>query len=159
VSKKKWLALVVGVIILIAVISNGSKDESNSGSTEAVAATSEQPLERQVGGKFHRDCFLCDGPLKARIDTSDAWCAWQGDDVIVHVTMTNNSVEHVTVDWHPSFTISGGGEHGAGLTSTQSDGFDPGETRELAAHQNPEGVAPGSPIGTCKPSFSMIESG
>jgi hypothetical protein len=79
--------------------------------------------------------------------------------VIVHVVMRNDSVEHVTVDWHPSYVIEGGAEHGAGLTAVQSDGFDAGERRVLDAEQDPEGVAAYAPIAECKPSFSVIGSG
>jgi hypothetical protein len=47
--------------------------------------------------------------------------------------MRNTSVEHVTVNWHPTYTIRGGGAHGEGLSSVQSNGFDSGEVRQLVA--------------------------
>jgi hypothetical protein len=163
VSKRKaWL--IIGAVVVVGIVvasSHKSKDSSSSAESfaaEPVAATTDAVMG-QVSGSFHRDCLLCDGPLKSRIETSDVWCGWQGGDVIVHVTMTNNSVEHVTVNWHPSYTIAGGGEHGTGLSAEESDGFDAGETRELESHQSPEGVASGSAIGVCKPSFSTIDSG
>ena len=86
-----------------------------------------------------RDLLLCDSRLKSYVKTSNVWCAWQSGKVLVHATMRNIAVEHLTVNWHPSYVISGGGEHGTGLTSEQSDGFDSGETRQLLAEQNPGG--------------------
>ena len=73
--------------------------------------------------------------------------------------MQNTSVEHLTVTWHPSYTIRGGGEHGAGLTSTEDSGFDSGETRLLVSTQDPQGVPVGAAIGECKPSFYLVKSG
>jgi len=124
--------------------------EEPAGATEAVSG--------KIRGTFHRDCFGC-GDLKRYIKTSDVWCAWRGDTVLVHVRMTNDSVEHVTVNWHPSYVIAGGSEHGAGLSALQDSGFDAGETRELTAEQNPEGTTPGARIGECKPSFFLVEAG
>ena len=74
-------------------------------------------------------------------------------------TWTSTCHDHDLSCWHPSYVIAGGGEHGAGLTATQSDGFDASETRELLAEQSPGGVPSDSPIEKCKPSFSVIESG
>lgn len=113
----------------------------------------------RVGGAFRRNCLLCDDRLKGLVVTSNAWCGWRGDKVVVHVTMRNDSVEHLTVDWHPSYVIAGGGEHGAGLSAVESSGFDAGEARSLLSEQDPEGVAVGSSIAECKPSFSTIQSG
>jgi len=60
---------------------------------------------------------------------------------------------------HPTYTIRGGGAHGEGLTSVQSNGFDSGEVRQLIAKQDPKGVRDGARLGVCKPSFQTIESG
>jgi len=117
------------------------------------------PITGKIRGTFHRNCLLCDGPLKTHIKTSRVWCAWQDGKLLIHVRMRNTSVEHVTVNWHPTYTIRGGGAHGEGLTSIQSNGFDSGEVRELIAKQDPKGVRDGSPLGVCKPSFSTIDSG
>lgn len=68
-------------------------------------------------------------------------------------------VEHVTVNWHPSYEIVGGSSHGTGLTSIEDSGFDAGETRDLVSEQSPDGVASGAEIGKCKPSFFLVESG
>jgi hypothetical protein len=137
------------------------QDEEPSDETEPVPVAPEEDVETvtgRVNGTFARDCFGC-GDLKRYIKASNAWCGWRGDTLLVHVRMTNESIEHVTVNWHPSYTFVGGGEHGAGITSIQSDGFDAGETRDLIAEQQPDGVPVGSRIGKCKPSFFLIESG
>jgi hypothetical protein len=159
--KRTWIGIAVAVLILIGIIANHGDGKSDSASVDAAsaAAVNDDVVSGRINGRFKRDCFLCSGNMQSYIDTSDVWCGWDGDNVIVHVLMTNNSVEHVTVNWHPSYTIVGGGEHGTGLTSVQSDGFDSGETRDLEAHQNPNGVEPGSEIGICKPSFNTVESG
>jgi hypothetical protein len=150
--------IVIGVIA--AIVGESGNDDDNGGSTPArVAEEASAPITGRISGVFHRDCLLCDDRMKAYIRTSNVWCGWRGDKVIVHVTMRNDSIEHVTVNWHPSYVIAGGGEHGAGLTAIQSHGFDGGELRQLEAEQDPEGVPEGSPIAECKPSFSTIDSG
>jgi hypothetical protein len=153
------------VIAIVGVIVGGNDEKSESPSSmarEAGAGAAEESatgvVTGKIGGKFDRDCLAC-SDLKRYIATSDVWCGWRGDAVIVNVRMTNRSVEHVTVHWHPSYVIRGGAEHGAGLGSVQDDGFEAGQSRVLVAEQHPEGVAPGSAIGECKPSFFLIESG
>jgi hypothetical protein len=123
------------------------------------SASAAGPITGKILGKFHRNCLLCDGPLKTHIKTSKVWCAWQDGKVLIHVQMRNTSVEHVTVNWHPSYTIRNGGTHGDGLSSVQSNGFDAGEVRQLIAKQDPKGVPDGSRLGVCKPSFQTIQSG
>jgi hypothetical protein len=137
------VALVVAVLALMA----------------ASFASASGPITGKIRGTFHRDCLLCDGDLKPYIKTTNVWCAWQDGKVLIHVTMRNKAVEHVTVNWHPSYKIAGGGAHGEGLTSVQSSGFDPGELRQLTIKQDPKGVPDNSRISVCKPSFSTIESG
>jgi hypothetical protein len=155
-----WVIVGAAVIIAIAIATTygGSGSGGSSGSLVAVADSS-TAISGKVTGHFNPDCFLCSGDLYKDLDISDAWCGWEGDDVIVHLSVTNNSVEHITFDWHPSYVIEDGGEHGTGLSSIQSDGFEAGETRELEARQKPQGVQSGSPIATCKPSFNNVESG
>jgi hypothetical protein len=163
-AKGGWIALAVIVALVIAAAVAPSNDDQSSPSAAAdVAATPaasdpSDAITGRVDGNFHRDCLFC-GDLKPYIETSDAWCGWKGDTLLVHVTMTNTSVEHVTVSWHPSYVIEGGTEHGAGLGSVQDDGFDSEQTRDLLAEQHPEGVSSGAVIAECKPSFSLIESG
>jgi hypothetical protein len=164
---KVWtgILIVLATLLVIGVVTSGD-DQSGGPSTAPSPSLPDEASEEsgpsvagKVKGRFHRDCLLCDETLVSYISTSDVWCGWRDEKVIVHVVMRNDSVEHVTVNWHPSYVIEGGTEHGAGLSATQSDGFDAGETRELEAEQDPEGVTPYAPIGECKPSFSVIESG
>ncbi|MFN0155519.1 MAG: hypothetical protein ACKVUT_14190 [Gaiella sp.] len=161
--------VVVGVLVVLGIIGailGSSEDPSTtSGQRDTGTKTNAAPttvsaslVTGKIAGVFHRDCFGC-GDLKVYIRTSDVWCGWRDETVVVHVRMTNESVEHVTVNWHPSYVIRGGAEHGAGLGSIQDDGFDAGQTRVLVAEQQPEGVAPGAALSECKPSFFLIESG
>ncbi len=76
------------------------------GASIAVAAG---PITGKVRGVFHRDCLFCDTRLESYIKTSNVWCAWQSGKVLIHVTMRNTAVEHVTVNWHPSYVIARGG--------------------------------------------------
>jgi hypothetical protein len=103
--------------------------------------------------------LFCDERLKRYVKTSNAWCAWRGGKVLIHVTMRNAAAEHITVNWHPSYIIKRGGEHGTGLGSLESSGFDSGELRQLIAEEDPKGVRDGARIAVCKPSFYSIESG
>ena len=87
------------------------------------------------------------------------WCAWQGENVIIHVRFRNTSIEHLTIGWHPSYVIRGGGAHGEGLTSIQSSGVNAHASRGVFIKQKPKGVPAGSAISECKPSYSTVESG
>jgi hypothetical protein len=75
------------------------------------------------------------------------------------VATGDDSVVHVTVDWHPSYVITDGGSHGTGLTSIRSIGLDGHSTRVMTVQQSPEGVPAGSAIGQCEPAFSTVDSG
>jgi hypothetical protein len=166
---KVWtgILIVVAGLIVIGVFSSNNDQSggtaSSSSQPAAHAATEETDsapvVTGEVKGWFDRDCLVCDGTLAKYVKTSDVWCGWRDEKVIVHVVMRNDSVEHITVNWHPSYVIEGGTEHGAGLTAVQSDGFDAGERRVLEAERDTEGVAAYSSIAKCKPSFSVIESG
>ena len=166
---KVWtgILIVVAVLVVIGVFSSNDDQTGGSASSSAQPAVNAASAETDSGpvvtgkvkGRFDRDCLVCDHTLARYVKTSNVWCGWRDEKVIVHVVMRNDSVEHLTVDWHPSYVIEGGAEHGAGLTAVQSDGFDAGERRVLEAEQDPEGVAAYASIAKCKPSFSVIESG
>jgi hypothetical protein len=120
------------------------------------------PIRGKVRGVFARSAYdgtLDEGHLKRYIKTTNVWCAWQDGKVLVHVRMRNASAEHVTVNWYLRYAIRAGGIHGDGFSSTQSNGFDSGEVRELIAKQDPKGVKDYSPIARCRPHFQMIQSG
>jgi hypothetical protein len=118
------------------------------------------PITGKVQGTFASPsgCLGC-GDMVRYVRADRVWCAWQGDNVIIHVRFRNSSVEHITIDWHPSYVIRGGGAHGEGFTSIQSSGVNAHASRGVFAKQKPKGVPVGTPIATCKPSFSTVESG
>lgn len=118
------------------------------------------PIKGKVPGVFasKSSCLGCGDMLKY-VRADRVWCAWQGDLVIIHVRFRNSSVEHITVTWHPSYSIRGGGSHGVGLSSEQDSGVNAHASRGVYAKQKPEGVPAGSPIASCHPSYSLVESG
>jgi hypothetical protein len=123
------------------------------------------PITGKVRGVFNRaglHGFMLGGEnLRRYVKTPPqyVWCAWQDGKVLVHVRMKNTSAEHLTVNWYPRYRIARGGWHGEGLTSTQSDGFDSGEVRNLTAKQDPKGVLDYTSIASCRPAFQMIKGG
>jgi hypothetical protein len=118
------------------------------------------PMTDKVGGHFAgaSSCFAC-GDMAKYVRADRVWCAWQGDNVVIHVRFRNTSVAHLTISWHPSYTIQGGGSHGDGLTSVQDSGINAHATRGVYVTQQPQGIPPGSPIGQCKPSYMLVETG
>jgi len=100
--------------------------------------------------------------LARKMAYRNVWCAWSKKDkhVIVHVTMQNRSVEHVTAYILPKYTLAGGGVHGNGFLSRQSKGFDSGEVRSLYLDAGaPKGARPFARIGKCIPELSQVDSG
>jgi hypothetical protein len=137
----------VGVIALIFMASSA-------------LATNDAAIHGKIAGRFASasSCFGC-GNLVKYVRADRVWCAWQGDNVIIHVRFRNSSVEHLTISWHPSYVIRGGGAHGEGLSSVQDSGIQPQAARGVYVKQKPQGVAAGSPLAACKPSFYLVESG
>lgn len=119
-----------------------------------------KPIHGKVLGHFASasSCFGC-GEMVRYVRADRVWCAWQGDNVIIHVRFRNTSVEHITISWHPSYTIRGGGPHGDGFSSIQESGISAHASRGVYVMQQPKGVPKGTPIGVCKPSFFNVESG
>ena len=87
------------------------------------------------------------------------WCAWQGDNVVIHARFRNSSIEHITINWHPSYSIRGGGSHGDGFSSMEDSGVNAHASRGVFVKQKPKGVPKGSPLSACHPSFSFVECG
>jgi hypothetical protein len=118
------------------------------------------PIHGKIEGRFANagSCFAC-GDLARYVRADRVWCSWQGDNVIIHVRFRNTSVEHVTISWHPSYVIRGGGGHGEGLSSLQDSGVNAHASRGVYVKQQPQGVSPGTPIAICKPSYYLVESG
>jgi hypothetical protein len=127
--------------------------------TSAVARSS-SPIHGKIAGQFGSaaSCFGC-GDMVKYVKADRVWCAWQGDNVIIHVRFRNTSVEHITIHWHPSYTVRGGGAHGDGLSSLQDSGVNAHASRGMFVKQKPKGVPAGSPLATCKPSFFLVKSG
>jgi hypothetical protein len=172
-KQKNWfrrhpvLTVILAVVVLAiigAAASNGSG--KGSGGSDAVSvnnvsdSSGTTPVTGRISGDFQSTsgCLGC-GSLIRYVHADDVWCGWQGDQVLIHVRFHNDSVEHVTIDWHPSYVISDGGSHGAGLTSLQSSGINPHSTRVVVVKQSPEGTPAGSAIGQCEPAFSTVDNG
>ena len=126
--------------------------------TTAVADT--KPIHGKIIGTFgsKSSCFGC-GDMIQYVRADRVWCAWQGDNVIVHVRFRSSSIEHMTIHWHPTYVIKGGGPHGEGFSSMQDSGINAKASRGVYATQKPKGVPVGSPLSKCKPSYSLVESG
>ena len=139
----------VGVVVLaaLAVVASAFANDS-------------KPIQGKIVGQFASasSCLGC-GDMTRYVRADRAWCAWQGDSVIIHVRFRNAAVEHITIHWHPSYVIRGGGAHGEGLSSLQDSGVNAHASRGVYVKQKPKGVPAGTPIAQCKPSYSNVESG
>jgi hypothetical protein len=117
------------------------------------------PIHGKVVGHFASasSCFGCGDMVKyVRVDR--VWCAWQGDNVVIHVRFRNTSIEHIKITWHPSYVVRGGGSHGDGFSSLQETELNAHAVRGAFITQQPKGVPSGSALATCKPSFSLVGS-
>lgn len=123
-------------------------------------ASDSAAIHGKIAGRFASasSCFGC-GDLVRYVRADRVWCAWQGDNVIIHVRFRNTSVEHLTITWHPSYIVRGGGLHGSGFSSLQDSGINAHASRGVFIKQSPKGVPAGSPLATCKPSFFAVKSG
>jgi hypothetical protein len=142
-TQKVCLAVVFGALVLAA---------------SALAAT--KPIHGKIIGTFgsKSSCFGC-GDMVKYVRADRVWCAWQGDNVIIHVRFRNSSIEHLTINWHPTYIVKGGGPHGEGFSSMQDSGINAKASRGVYVKQKPKGVPVGSPLSKCKPSYSLVESG
>jgi hypothetical protein len=119
-----------------------------------------KPPKGAVRGSFSKGILAETEALARYLKASNIWCAWRGDNVIVHVSLKNTAAEHVTATIKPRYFIQRGGEHGSGLTSAKDYGFDAGEFRSLWIDAGePEGVKAKTPISRCAPYLFLIESG
>ncbi len=171
-AKRAWVRRhpiwsIILALIVIGAISSAFSHHGSSGSPSssgsdlsAASAAASVPITGRISGAFQDSsgCLGC-GSLVQYIHVDRVWCGWQGNNVIIHVRFRNDSVEHVTVSWHPSYVIAGGGSHGGGLTSIQSISLASHATRAADVSQSPKGVSPGSAIGQCDPAFEQVSSG
>jgi hypothetical protein len=161
---------VILFLILVGAISSAFSHGKGSGSSSGlsasdlsasdVSAAASVPITGHVTGALQDAtyCLGC-GRLTKYIHVDGVWCGWQGSQVVIHARFRNDSVEHVTIHWHPSYTIAGGDSHGGGLTSIQSIGLDANAIRGSYVKQSPKGVTAGSAIGTCQPALEDVSSG
>jgi hypothetical protein len=116
------------------------------------------PPKGAIKGRFSRGLFSGD-TLSKHLKSSAVWCAWRGENVIVHVNLKNTSIEHVTASVKPRYFIRNGGEHGSGGFG-KDYGFDGGEFRSLWIDAGkPKGVPKSSPLSKCAPYLFLIKSG
>ena len=117
--------LLCGLAAAVSVTGAGASATADTAAGRAYATThgsavagDSKPIHGKVIGHFASasSCFGC-GEMVKYVRADRVWCAWQGDNVIVHVRFRNTSVEHITISWHPSYTIRGGGSHGEGFSS------------------------------------------
>jgi len=115
-------------------------------------------VTQRTAGHFVRSgCLGCSNTNE--ITTNDAYCGWDGNNVVVHVTFGNTSVQTLTVQWHPSYSIANGTAHGTGLSSIQSTKIPPGQSQSVFVKQSPAGTTAGSLIAKCNPSFFLVNAG
>jgi ssDNA-binding Zn-finger/Zn-ribbon topoisomerase 1 len=92
------LKIILGVIGALVVIGIIASVAGNKKSSPVKAAD----ITQRVDGTFVRSgCFGCSNT--EHIATSDVYCGWDGDNVVVHVLFGNDSVESLKVIWHPSY--------------------------------------------------------
>jgi hypothetical protein len=145
----RWIAALATLSAAAAVVVAGSAQ-----------ARGLAQIHGKVAGSFASasSCFGC-GDMVKYIKADRVWCAWQGDNVIIHVRFRNTSIARVTVTWHPSYEVRSGGSHGEGFSSLQEQGLNARAARGVFVKQQPKGVPAGSPLASCKPSFFSVKSG
>jgi hypothetical protein len=142
---------IIGLIVVIVVIA------AATGGGKAKPVTAANVTQRVTGTFIRSGCFGCTNT--AKIQTSNVYCGWDGNNVIVHVVFSNSSSEILKVSWHPSYLIQNGTSHGTGLTSTQDTTISPGVSQEVFNKQSPAGTTAGTPIAKCYPSFFNVQAG
>ena len=145
-------ALAVGVMAVAA----GCGSSSGGGSVDASKVTG------KVAGTIKPSLLCCQQKQGIKkLDSSDVWCGWSGDDVVMHVNFTNGLSAHVTVQVQPNYVLKNAGLHGDGLTSQQSVGIDAGATRDWIEDLGKPagGITAGTPIHKCKPEINDVELG
>jgi hypothetical protein len=88
------------------------------------------------------------------------WCAWDDDQVRVHVTVHNPMAAHITVHLQPNYRLRDAGLHGDGLTSQEDIGVDAKSKRVWETTLgHPEGVDGNPAISECSPEVNSVELG
>jgi hypothetical protein len=140
-----------------------AKAAKQAAAQKVAAEAAKNRITLKISGSFDRSCGTCygdpAGDLESRLATSDVYCGWQNGKVVVHVTVRNTSVEHVTMTWLPTYTVKNGGVHGNNVLFPENSGIDANATRQLLVTQHPDGVPANSPLSACSPSFFNIKNG
>ena len=103
---------------------------------------------------------LADSTRTGYLRFSNVFCYWKKDEVWVHVTIRNSSVEGSKLTISPRYYIAGGGEHGSSLggwehVTVGGKGF---KSAWINAEQ-PKGTPRGSKISRCAPEVILVEAG
>ena len=122
--------------------------------TAGAAAQTLKPPKGAVVGTFSRDCMLgCgDEELVRLLKVSNAWCKWDGEEFVVHLTLRNRSDAGIKVEVQPRYRILRGGLHGDGFGSISDTHVDArGFKSWYIVKGKPKGVKPGARVTACIP--------
>jgi hypothetical protein len=139
-------ALALGAAVIVASMAN------------TASAKTHNP---RVRGYLHvSTCsFLCIGhdDLADHIHGTDVWCAWEGDHVRVHITLSNTSDHDVAATIRPTYRILNGGRHGSSLFSLKSVKLESNSRRDWFGDAGkPNNVRPGASISLCEPTLTGV---
>ena len=151
--------LIAGLVVIgiIASLISSKKKE-----TTTAAQTTSEPSgvkstgsEGTIAGELQFDCSLgsCASDLaRDNLRSSDVWCMWRGNNVVVHLRLANTLNAHVTASIVPRYDIENGGTHGDSFGSDQDVQIDAASATEATLNAgSPEGVPPGTKISMCWP--------
>lgn len=124
------------------------------------AAQTLKPPKGAVVGTFSRDCILgCgDEELVRLLKVSNAWCKWNGEEVVVHLTLRNRANAGIKVEVQPRYRIFRGGLHGDGFGSISDTHVDAQGFKSWYIVKTPKGVKPKSRITACIPRLYNVEA-
>ncbi len=125
----------------------------------AIGSAAAKPPKGAVKGHFTIGLLAESDELSSYVKSSNVFCVWSKDRVMVHVNLKNGAAEHVTMSIKPRYKIARGGEHGTSGFG-KDFGFDSGEFRSLWIDAgSPKGVKPKTKIRECSPYLFLIKSG
>jgi hypothetical protein len=111
-----------------------------------------------VRGSFSKGWLASSDELSRYISGKDVWCAWRGDHVVVHITISNRSVESVEATIKPRYYLRGGGEHGSSFLGAQDFTLKARSTRSLLIDAgSPDGVDGRVAIRKCAPLLYLLD--
>jgi hypothetical protein len=123
---------------------------------EASAAQAAAP----VRGSFSIGDLASFDDLSKFIRGSNVSCVWQGDRVVVRLTLRNTSIESIKATVKPRYYIARGSEHGSGFTSGKEFRLRGGHSLRVSIDAgSPEGTPRGAKIGRCAPYLYLVDHG